>query len=286
MTKYIGAHVSAAGGVFNAPLNAKAIGAKAFALFTKNQKRWAAKPLIKKDIDKFRKNMEQCGFKTPQVLPHDGYLINLGNPDPEKRDRSLQSFMDEAARCQQLGLDKLNFHPGAHLKGISEEECLDLVAEGMNRTLDKTRGVTLVVETAAGQGTNVGYNFEHLAHLIDQVEDKSRVGICYDTCHTFAAGYDIRDQESYQNTMEKFERIVGFKYLKGVHLNDSKSMFESRVDRHASIGQGNIGLEAFRLLINDSRLDEIPLVLETPDPSIWQEEIQLLYSLNEESNSK
>ncbi len=279
MNKYVGAHVSASGGVFNAPLNAKEIGAKAFALFTKNQRQWKAKPLDDKTIAKFKENLEAVGISPKQVLPHDSYLINLGHPEEEKRQKSLDAFIDEVRRCEQLGLDKLNFHPGSHLKKISEEACLDLIADAMNETLEVTEGVTLVIENTAGQGSNLGYKFEHLAYLIDRSIDKSRVGVCIDTCHMFTAGYDIRTKEAYDATWQTFDEVIGFKYLKGMHINDSKPDLGSRVDRHESIGKGKIGLDAFRFIMNDPRMDDIPLVLETIDESIWAEEIALLYGM-------
>jgi len=279
--KYIGAHVSSSGGVFNSPINANKIGAKAFALFTKNQRRWEAKPLDSKTIDKFLFNMEKFGYKPHQILPHDSYLINLGHPEIEKREKSLNAFIDEVERCNLLGLDRLNFHPGSHLKEISEEKSLDLVAENLNITLEKTKNVSLVIENTAGQGSNLGYRLEHLAYIIDKVEDKSRVGVCIDTCHLFSSGYDIRTFDEYQKTMKKFDDIVGFKYLMGMHINDSKAKFESRVDRHHSLGKGEIGLDTFKFIMNDKRIDEIPLILETIDDSIWKEEIELLYSFIE-----
>ncbi|WP_345980240.1 deoxyribonuclease IV [Sulfurimonas sp. HSL3-2] len=277
--KYVGAHTSASGGVFNAISHAQEIGAKAFALFTKNQRRWDAKPLDTKTIDTFKKRLEDSGILPRHILPHDSYLINLGHPDDEKRAKSMEAFLDEVQRCELLGLDRLNFHPGSHLKEISEDECLGRIAEAMNRTLEKTSGVSLVLENTAGQGSNLGWKFEHLAHIIDKVEDKSRVGVCIDTCHMFTAGYDIRTREAYDVTMAQFENIVGFKYLKGMHINDSKPDLGSHVDRHDSIGKGKIGIDAFRFIMNDERMDDIPLILETIDESIWAQEIKLLYSL-------
>jgi len=277
--KYVGAHVSASGGVFNAPLNAKELGARAFALFVKNQRQWTAKELDTKTIDKFVKNLQDSGIDASQVLPHDSYLINLGHPEEEKREKSLNAFIDEIERCEQLGLDKLNFHPGSHLRKISEEVCLDRIAESMNRALEKTNRVKLVIENTAGQGSNLGYKFEHLAHLIENTEDKSRVGVCLDTCHTFTAGYDLRTKEAYETTMAEFEKIVGFKYLLAMHINDSKPDLGSHVDRHHSIGEGKIGLDTFKFIMNDDRMENIPLVLETIDDSIWAQEIELLYSM-------
>jgi len=279
--KFVGAHVSASGGVFNAPVNATEIGAKAFALFTKNQRQWAAKPLDTETIDQFKKNLEESGILPKHILPHDSYLINLGHPELDKRDKSFNAFVDEVERCMLLGLDRLNFHPGSHLKKFSEEECLDAIAENMNRTLERTEGVSLVLENTAGQGSNLGWRFEHLAHIIDKVEDKSRVGVCIDTCHMFTAGYDIRTKEAYDATWSEFDRVIGFNYLMGMHINDSKPELGSHVDRHDSIGKGKIGLDAFRFIMNDARMDDIPLILETIDESIWKEEIELLYSFEE-----
>lgn len=279
--KYVGAHTSASGGVFNAAVNAKKIGAQAFALFTKNQRQWTAKDLEAETIEKFKEAIAEAGIEPKHILPHDSYLINLGHPEDEKRQKSLEAFIDEVQRCELLGLDRLNFHPGSHLKKISEEECLDRIAEAMNITLRQTKGVALVLENTAGQGSNLGWKFEHLAHIIDKVEEKSRVGVCLDTCHMFTAGYDIRTRDAYDISMAQFENIVGFKYLMGMHLNDSKPDLGSHVDRHESIGKGKIGLDAFRFIMNDKRMDDMPLILETIDDSIWAEEIRLLYSLEE-----
>ncbi len=276
--KYVGAHTSASGGVTNAVLNAEKIGAKAFALFTKNQKRWDAKPLDTKTIDSFKEALHGSGILPKHVLPHDSYLINLGHPEDEKRAKSMEAFLDEVQRCSLLGLDRLNFHPGSHLKQISEDECMARISEAMNITLDKTSGVSLVLENTAGQGSNLGWKFEHLAQIIDKIEDKSRVGVCIDTCHMFTAGYDIRTREAYDITMAQFENIVGFQYLKGMHINDSKPELGSHVDRHDSLGKGKIGLDAFRFIMNDERMDDIPLILETIDETIWADEIKLLYS--------
>lgn len=277
--KAVGAHVSASGGVFNAPLNAKEIGASAFALFTKNQRQWNAKPLDEPTIEAFKANLKEAGILPKHVLPHDSYLINLGHPDKEQWEKSYDAFLDEVRRCAQLGLPLLNFHPGSHLGQLSPEACLDKIAHALNRVLENTQNVTLVIENTAGQGTNLGYQWEHLAHLIEKVEDKERIGVCLDTCHLFAAGYDIRTSEAYAKTTKEFDSIVGFGYLKGMHLNDAKSSLGSRVDRHHSLGKGNIGLEAFWCIMNDARIDDIPLVLETIDPAMWPEEISLLGSL-------
>ncbi len=274
----IGAHVSASGGVQNAPLNAREIGAKAFAFFTKNQRQWFAKPYDSETIDEFFQNMEKTGFSSKHVLPHNSYLINPGNPDKVKRKKSLDSLIDELNRCNQLGLLYLNIHPGSHLNEITEDRCLDIIADSINTALGKTESVSIVIENTAGQGSNVGYKFEHLAYIIDKVEDKSRIGICFDTLHGFAAGYDIRTKDSSKKVFAEMDKIVGLKYLRGIHLNGAKSEFGSRVDRHHSIGKGNLGLEIFKFIMNDPRFDEIPMILETIDTNIWPEEIKLLYS--------
>jgi deoxyribonuclease-4 len=277
--KYIGAHVSAAGGVENAPLNAQKIGATAFALFTKNQRQWHARPLTAKNIEAFKSNCDRCGFSPAQILPHDSYLINLGHPEREALEKSRAAFLDEMQRCEQLGLVYLNFHPGSHLRKISEADCLARIAESINLTLDATRGVTAVIENTAGQGSNLRYRFEHIAEIIEQVEDKSRIGVCLDTCHSFAAGYELRTTEACETTFRAFEDIVGFDYLCGMHLNGSKATFGSRVDRHHSLGQGELGMSVFEYVMPDKRFDGIPLVLETIDETLWPDEIRLLQSM-------
>jgi deoxyribonuclease-4 len=279
--KRVGAHVSISGGVENAPLNAEAIGARAFALFTKNQRRWQAKPYSEKNIEAFKANLARVKIAPKHVLPHDGYLINLGHPEPEPLEKSRLAFLDEMQRCSQLGLKLLNFHPGSHLRQISEEQSLAIVANSINWALEQTEGVTAVIENTAGQGSNLGYRFEHLATIIEQIEDKSRIGVCLDTCHTFTAGYDLRTAEACDTTFGEFERLVGFEYLRGMHLNDSKPDLGSKVDRHDSLGKGKLGWEVFRYIMNDERFEEIPMVLETVDETIWAEEIQALYGLVE-----
>jgi deoxyribonuclease-4 len=277
--KYVGAHVSASGGVENAPVNANLIGAKAFALFTKNQRQWFSNPLSKASIKAFRDNCEKYDYKQFQILPHDSYLINLGHPDKELLEKSRASFLDEMQRCEQLGLDRLNFHPGSHLNSISEEESLSRMAESINIALDKTKGVSAVIENTAGQGTNLGYKFEHIRFIIDKVEDKSRVGICIDTCHAFTSGYNIKSPEGFAETFSLFDKIVGFNYLRGMHINDSKKEYATRVDRHDNLGKGFLGEDVFRMIMNDSRFDNMPLILETPEESLWEKEIKDLYSL-------
>lgn len=277
--KYIGPHVSASGGVENAPLNAHNLGATAFALFTKNQKQWVSAPLTEKSISEFKNRCEDYGYSAKQILPHDSYLINLGHPEEEGLSKSRAAFLDEMVRCEQLGLDRLNFHPGSHLNKIGEEDCLKRIAESINITLEKTHGVTAVIENTAGQGTNLGFRFEHLAMIIEFVEDKSRVGVRLDTAHTLAAGYEFRTREDFKKVFADFESIVGFQYLKGMHINDSKKDVGTRVDRHDSIGKGVIGETPFSYIINDPRFDGMPLILETPDESLWADEIKLLYDM-------
>ncbi len=276
--KYIGAHVSASGGVENAPVNAAAIGATAFALFTKNQKQWYSKPLTDENIENFKANCEKHGYSPEQILPHDSYLINLGHPEEEGLTKSRRAFLDEMQRCEQLGITMLNFHPGSHLKKISEDDCLQRIAESVNMVLEKTKGVTAVIENTAGQGSNMGYRFEHLARIIELTDDKSRVGVCLDTCHSWAAGYDFGSEEGYEKLWKDFDDIVGLQYLKGMHLNDAKKELGSRVDRHAPLGEGFIGKEGFIRLMKDPRFDGIPMILETPEPDIWDKEIAWLQS--------
>ncbi len=277
--KYIGAHVSASGGVENAPANALAIGADAFALFTKNQRQWVSAPLSEKSINLFKQRLEQGNLDARYILPHDSYLINLGSPDEEGLQKSRAAFFDEMSRCEQLGLQMLNFHPGSHLNKISVEQCLDTIAQSINMALERTSGVTAVIENTAGQGSNVGNRFEHIRYIIDKVDDKSRVGVCIDTCHTYSAGYDIVGE--YDAVFEEFDKVIGFGYLRGVHLNDSKKQFASRVDRHDSLGDGTLGIDFFKRFMRDERFDNMPIILETPDEARWRDEIVLLRSFLE-----
>lgn len=276
--KFVGAHVSVSGGIENAPINAHNIGAKAFALFTKSPTRWNATPLKGKTIEQFKSNCEKYGYKPEHILPHDGYLINIGSPEPDKLNISREAFLDEFQRCEQLGLTMLNFHPGSHLNLVDIDKCLDTIAESINITLNKTNGVKAVLENTAGQGSNVGFSFYHIAHIIDKVEDKTRVGVCIDSCHAFAAGYDLSTENSFKKVWEEFDDVIGMQYLCAMHLNDTKKGLSSRVDRHESLGKGVLGSDFFINLMNDSRFDNIPLILETPNDEIWAEEIAWLYS--------
>ena len=275
--KFIGAHVSCGGGVEHAPLNASAIQAKAFALFTKNQRQWTAPPLSEMSVVNFKNNCAKLGYSSDHILAHDSYLINLGNSDKDKHAQSLSAFIDELWRCNILGIKLLNFHPGSHLKVLSEDDCLKLIAESVRHALEEVPDVVAVFENTAGQGTNLGYSFEHLARLLELVDMPERTGVCLDTCHAYAAGYDLKDAENYEKVMSDFDRIVGFRYLKGVHLNDSKGNLGSHLDRHDSIGKGTLGNETFERIMKDPRFDNIPIILETIDDSIWKQEIAQLY---------
>lgn len=276
--KYIGAHIGVAGGVQNAPLSAHKIGAKAFALFTGSSSRWVSKPITDEQASLFRERCQEYGFSPDVILPHDNFLINLGSPDQEKLQKSRDSFLAEMQRCETLGLTMLNFHPGSHLNAIGVDDCLDRIAESINITLDRTQGVAAVIENTAGQGTNLGWDFAQIARIIDGVEDKSRVGVCIDTCHAYSAGYDLASDQGYADTWRQFDEIIGAEYLRGMHLNDDKRALGSRIDRHEKIGQGTLGHTFFSRLVNDPRFDDIPLILETPDPKAWQQEIEWLYS--------
>ena len=277
--KYIGAHVSASGGICNAILNAEAIGANAFAIFTRNQRSWVSKPLATDEINSFRSLLAERGFEPQYVLPHDSYLINLGSPDDEILTKSRNAFLDEMKRAEQLGLTMLNFHPGSHLNKISEEECLDQIAREINAALSQTKGVTAVIENTAGQGTNLGWRFEHIRRIIDGIDNKSRVGVCIDTCHTLAAGYDLSTEMGYQFCFDDFESIIGFQFLRAIHLNDSKKNAGSHVDRHETLCNGFLGKEFFSRFMHDPRFDNMPIILETPEPSLWAQEIEWLRSL-------
>ena len=280
--KYVGAHVSVQGGVANAPLRAQEIGAKSFALFTGSSNRWVSKAISDAEAALFVERCAEYGYSPDVILPHDNFLINLGSPDAEKLAMSRKSFLDEMQRVEKLGLSMLNFHPGSHLKAMAEDDCLDRIAESVNITLGQTSGVTAVIENTAGQGSNLGHRFEQIARIIDGIDDKSRVGVCIDTCHAYSAGYDLAADSGYDEVWRLFDDIIGRDYLRGIHLNDDKRELGSRIDRHASIGTGTLGEDFFRRFMNDPRFDGIPVILETPDDSIWAREIEWLYSLVEE----
>lgn len=279
--KFVGAHVSAVGGVDKAPLNAAKIGARAFALFTRNQRQWNAKQPSDEKVRLFKKNCRSNGFLPAQILAHDSYLINLGHPKAEELVKSRKAFIEEMCLCEKLGIELLNFHPGSHLRISSEEDTLARIAESIDIALSETEGITAVIENTAGQGSNLGCSFEQISRIIELVQNRKRVGVCIDTAHAFAAGYDLRTAESFADVFAAFERAIGFGYLRGMHLNDSKAALGSRVDRHASLKEGKLGMETFKLIMNDCRFDGIPLILETPNSKRWAEEIRLLYSLVE-----
>ena len=279
--RFIGPHVSAAGSPAAAIANAQKVGATGFALFVKNQRQWVGKPLSEAEIQAFHEAMSAAGYTAGQVLPHAGYLINLANPDPEMHAKSMASFLDEMHRCEALGLDRLNLHPGSHLKKLSVEAACDRVAESINRALAETRGVTVVIENTAGQGAYLGARPEELARIIAGVEDKTRVGFCIDTAHTFAAGFDIRTPAGFNAFFEQLERTIGLAYLRGMHLNDSKGALGSHLDRHEVLGQGFLGWPLFETIARDARLDNLPLILETPDEALWPEETRRLLQLAE-----
>ena len=273
---FIGPHVSISGGVFNAPLRAKALGATGFGMFVKNQRQWVAKPYADAEIEEFKLNMASCGYKPEQVLPHAGYLINMANPDDAAHAKSMQALMDEVGRCEQLGLTMLNIHPGSYLRVITPEEGCARIAMSVNRALAQSRSVKIVLENTAGTGANLGSRFEELRAMIDGIDDKSRVGVCLDTMHSFGAGFDIRRRDGFLAFMEHFDNVVGMEYLCGMHLNDSMVELNAHRDRHQSLGKGFLGIEVFKTIMRDERLKDIPLVLETPDEDIWQEEVAML----------
>lgn len=274
--KYFGAHVSIAGGPANAPLNAAAIGADTFAMFTKNQRQWSAPPLTDADIAEFKHNCAEHNFALDMILPHDSYLINLGQADDQKVAAAREAFTREMQRCQALGLTRLNFHPGSHLKLISVDECLQRIAQGIMQALQATENVDAVIENTAGQGSNVGFELEQIARIIEFTHADKRVKVCIDTCHSYAAGYDLKTPEGYADFWEKFARLIGFDRLAGIHLNDAKAPLGSKLDRHAPLGQGTLGWEVFERIAQDKNLDNIPIILETPEPELWSEEIQKL----------
>lgn len=283
-SKRVGAHISAAGGTFKTFSNNADINGKAFACFLKSQRKWSSPPLADADVAKFNEKAIEFNFDKKFILPHGSYLINLANPDPDMRTKSFDNFIDDLQRCQRLGVSLYNFHPGSTVGKCSVAQSLDFIAESINRAHSIVPDIIVVLETMAGQGNVIGSKFEELRDIIGKISDKSRIGVCIDTCHIFSAGYDIRSKVAYEKTMEKFETIIGFKYLKGVHLNDSKTGFNEGKDRHENIGKGKIGLNTFRFIMNDPRFDNIPMVLETPasednSKEVYSKEIELLYSL-------
>ncbi|KAK9461783.1 xylose isomerase-like protein [Lipomyces oligophaga] len=279
---FVGAHVSSAKGVFNAVSNSNRIGGNAFALFVKQQRRWTAPPYKPEEVTEFAKLAKEHNYDTRKyILPHGSYLINLANLDEEKNQQAYNAFLDELQRCEALNIGLYNFHPGSTL-GLDKQKCLKQLANNINRAIKATSFVKIILENMAGHGNLVGSTWEDLHDVIEQVEDKSRVGVCVDTCHTFASGYDIRTQSAYDKVWNDFDKIIGLEYLSAIHLNDSKAPLGSNRDLHQNIGTGFLGLESFRVLMNTKHLQGLPLILETPnhdDDSVWAEEIKLLESL-------
>ncbi|KAJ7119140.1 xylose isomerase-like protein [Mycena epipterygia] len=279
----VGAHVSAAGGIENSIINAAAIGANSFALFVKSQRKWSSPALTEATISTFKAGLIEHGYDPRHILPHGSYLINLGNPDAGKRQKSYDCFLDDLKRCESLGLLLYNFHPGSSVGQATTDESISLIAESINEAHRATETVVTVLENMAGAGNIIGGDFNHLANIISQVNDKTRVGVCLDTCHMFAAGYDLRTKEGWEQIVTDFDQQVGLSYLRGMHLNDSKTEYNSKRDRHENIGIGHIGIEGFHHILNDVRFQNIPLILETPSfekPEVWATEIGALNGLS------
>ncbi|KAJ6630382.1 xylose isomerase-like protein [Mycena sp. CBHHK59/15] len=295
----VGAHVSAAGGIENAIINASAIGANSFALFVKSQRKWTSPALTESSISSFKAQLVEHGFNPSHILPHGSYLINLGNPDAEKRQKSYDCFLDDLKRCESLGLTLYNFHPGSSVGQATTDEAISLIAECINQAHKETETVVTVLENMvqnlfdiwlplteikqAGAGNIIGGDFSHLSNIISQVDDKTRVGVCLDTCHMFAAGYDLRAKEGWESVIADFDQQIGLSYLRGMHLNDSKTDCGSKRDRHENIGMGYIGGQGFHHILNDVRFQNIPLILETPsfeEPEVWATEIAALNKLS------
>lgn len=275
----LGAHTSAAGGVFNALYEGREIGATTIQLFTSNQRQWQSRTLSQETLEKWQEALKETGLKS--IMSHDSYLINLGAPDPEVLTKSRQAFREEIIRCLQLGVSFLNFHPGSALQA-GVEPCLNRIVNSLVEVQDLFTGkgsLQLLVETTAGQGSTVGASFEEIAFIIQRVKKHVPVGVCIDTCHIFAAGYDIRTKEGLEKVLGEFDRIIGLEFLKAMHLNDSQKGLGARVDRHMAIGEGELGLDCFQAIMQEPRLAALPKYLETPDgPAVWKKEIELLRS--------
>ena len=272
----IGAHTSAAGGAHLALLEGQEIGATTVQLFTSNQKRWQGREITEEDAALFQSTLQETGLD--KIMSHDSYLINLGSPDKEGLHKSRKAFKEELIRCQTLGITFLNFHPGAALDS-SEEECLNTIVASLEE-MEKTASggkTKILLETTAGQGSSVGYTFEHLDYIIDRVHKKISIGVCIDTCHIFAAGYDIRTEDGWKKMIHQFDEVVGIKHLQAFHVNDSMKPLGSRRDRHAPLGDGEIGWSCFKAMMTHPQTREIPKYLETPDgPPLWKKEIHKL----------
>ncbi|KAG7880070.1 hypothetical protein KL905_001563 [Ogataea polymorpha] len=275
-----GAHVGMGGGIFNSVTNAMNVGCNSFALFLKNPKRWVSPMFSDEDASKFVEYCKEHGFNPrTDVLPHGSYFINMANPDPAKAQQSLECFLDDLVRCEKLDIGHYNFHPGSSL-GSDHEESLKRLAANINKAIEQTSFVKIVIENMAGHGNLVGGELEDIQKVISMIDKKERVGVCIDTCHTFAAGYDLRDEEAWTKFWDEFDSKIGFQYLSALHINDSKAPLGANRDLHQRLGWGFLGLECFRLLANDPRLEGIPLILEVPvepkDDSAFGEDIKLL----------
>lgn len=275
-TTYIGAHVSIAEGIEKSVLRAYKLKATAFSCFLGNPLRWNNPPFTVDAIHNFRNFCNKYNYSASQILPHSSYLINLGHPNKLMRKKSCFAFIQEIHRCSELGLKMINIHPGSHLYKITEKKCLENIIDSINFVLNQTRGIIVVLENTAGQGSNVGYCFEHLAFIIRHVKDKLRIGICLDTCHLFVAGYQLNDMDDFLYTFKKFNNLIGFQYLFGIHLNDSKGKFNSRLDRHHNLGCGEIKKYVFSKIVQSIEFKDIPLILETKKKSLWKKEISWL----------
>lgn len=276
----LGAHVSVAGGVQNAPERARDISANSIQIFTANQNQWFPKQPSKENCIQFKVEMGNKGIDV--CVSHASYLLNLGSPEPKKLNMSRRAFSDELDRCDACGIPYVIFHPGAHIK-TGESECLSRISESLNYVMDKRPDskVTILLENTAGQGSVVGYSFENLIRIIKEVENKNRLGVCFDTQHAFAAGYDIRTEKGWNDTFDHFDKTVGLEWIKVFHINDSKRELGTHVDRHEKIGKGFLTMETFWCLVNDERFSNLPMILETPvtDPSEYAVELELLRSL-------
>ncbi|XP_068108230.1 probable endonuclease 4 isoform X2 [Hyperolius riggenbachi] len=283
--KFVGAHVSIQGGLWNAALEAGRIGARAFGLFLRSQRTWNSKTLEESSAEKFRRTCAELGLDSRFILPHSPYLMNLGSPKPDVRQKSRDMLVDELGRCRLLGLTIYNIHPGSHVGEMPVDKCLELIADGINHAHSQVPGVTVVLENMSRQGSTVGGRFQELRGIIDLVEDKTRIGVCLDTCHAFAAGHNLAEEAGLRHMLDEFEETVGLSYLRAVHLNDSKGKVGCRLDRHENIGRGHIGVTGFRQVMNEPRFNDIPMILETPYNAEF-DEIELLYSLCAESGGK
>jgi len=275
----IGGHMSIGGGFAEAPERARNIGLDAMQVFTKNQRQWIAKPLNMEDVNFYLENMKRFDIKI--TVAHASYLVNLAAPEQDKFEKSIESMVHELQRCESLKIPYLIFHPGAHM-GEGEKNGLKRIVDGINKIIEKSEGIKakITIETTAGQGTNLGYRFEQIGFILDNVSDKSKVRVCMDTCHIFAAGYELRSKDGYEKTMDEFSRNIGFENLVAVHLNDSEKALGSRVDRHAQIGRGYIGREGFKNLLKDKRFSNMPLILETPGgEALYPEDLNMIKSI-------